>query len=74
MANGDPKTYQDGYADGYRQGAQDARQRISDQLRRPSIPLPYEMDACPSCGMNFSGTTGYVCPRSYCPIQPKATC
>jgi hypothetical protein len=79
MANGDPKTYQDGYADGYRQGLVDGRHPIQPltpfQPLRPLQPyVPYEASLCPKCGLNFSGAMGYVCPQVTCPIQPKATC
>jgi hypothetical protein len=41
----------------------------------PSMPwLSPKVDArCPNCGIDFSGITGYVCPSTACPIQPRVT-
>lgn len=29
---------------------------------------------CPTCNIDFSGTMGYVCTRTDCPMQPIVTC
>jgi hypothetical protein len=37
-------------------------------------PAPSLGFRCPACGLDFSGTMGYVCGSQNCPIQVKITC
>jgi len=36
-------------------------------------PTYWAQATCRKCGMNWSGTMGYVCPSQDCPMQFKAT-
>ena len=43
----------------------------------PYITLPKKevsSTKCSTCGLEWKGTMGYVCPNSACPVQPKITC
>ena len=38
-----------------------------------SAPVGQALNTCFKCGMAWSGAMGYYCPKTDCPIQPKAT-
>lgn len=53
---------------------------IQKEPRVPWYPSPFPCEPidnnylkCPSCGLDFSGTMGYVCPSENCPVQLKVT-
>ncbi len=39
----------------------------------PIAPMPVQALKCPTYGIDWSGSMGYVCPNVACPIQPRAT-
>jgi hypothetical protein len=39
----------------------------------PNQPVVQPVPSCPKCGIKLDGAMGYVCPRSDCPTQAKAT-
>ena len=61
--------YKRGWYDGYQAG------RNSLPQSQPFMPMPIGTPkiACTKCGIDFTGSMGYVCPRQDCVIQPKIT-
>ena len=48
---------------------------VIEKQMYPWVPEPEELpNRCPNCKIDFTGTMGYVCNRTDCPMQAIVTC
>lgn len=65
--------YKRGWQRGWNDGFNAAKKSVQVPVYPVNAPIGQAVMKCTNCGMVWSGVMGYYCPKTDCPIQPKAT-